>query len=79
MLTIISAFAQLERDIIRERTLAGLARARAWGKKLGRPYKSRPTLPEGGLKAWREQNKTPPVIVAKITQGIDNQTNGRLN
>ncbi|KKN18629.1 hypothetical protein LCGC14_0953840 [marine sediment metagenome] len=37
MLTIISAFAQLERDIIRERTLAGLDRARAQGKKLGRP------------------------------------------
>tara|TARA_R100000656_G_scaffold114808_1_gene87290 strand:- start:721 stop:1206 length:486 start_codon:yes stop_codon:yes gene_type:complete len=40
MLTIISAFAQLERDIIRERTLAGLARARARGKKLGRPRKN---------------------------------------
>lgn len=37
MLTIISAFAQLERDLIRERTLAGLARARAQGKTLGRP------------------------------------------
>lgn len=41
MLTIISAFAQLERDIIRERTIAGLARARARGKKLGRPKKSK--------------------------------------
>jgi len=41
MLTIISAFAQLERDIIRERTLAGLARARAEGKKLGRPRTKR--------------------------------------
>lgn len=41
MLTIISAFAQLERDIIRERTLAGLARAKAQGKKLGRPRKKR--------------------------------------
>lgn len=41
MLTIISAFAQLERDIIRERTLAGLARARARGKKLGRPKKKK--------------------------------------
>jgi DNA invertase Pin-like site-specific DNA recombinase len=41
MLTIISAFAQLERDIIRERTLAGLARARAQGKKLGRPRKGK--------------------------------------
>lgn len=37
MFTIISAFAQLERDIIRERTLAGLERAKARGKKLGRP------------------------------------------
>jgi DNA invertase Pin-like site-specific DNA recombinase len=37
MLTIISAFAQLERDLIRERTMAGLARARAQGKKLGYP------------------------------------------
>jgi DNA invertase Pin-like site-specific DNA recombinase len=37
MLTIISAFAQLERDIIRERTMAGLARARSQGKILGRP------------------------------------------
>ena len=37
MLTILSAFVQLERDIIRERTLAGLARAKAQGKVLGRP------------------------------------------
>jgi len=43
MLTIISAFAQLERDIIRERTMAGLDRARAQGKKLGRPKKKRST------------------------------------
>ena len=41
MLTIISAFAQLERDIIRERTIAGLDRARAQGKILGRPKKKR--------------------------------------
>jgi len=41
MLTIISAFAQLERDIIRERTLAGLKRAKAQGKILGRPKKKR--------------------------------------
>lgn len=41
MFTIISAFAQLERDIISERTRAGLARAKAQGKKLGRPRKKR--------------------------------------
>lgn len=37
MLTIISAFSQLERDIIRERTIAGLQRAKAQGKRLGYP------------------------------------------
>jgi putative DNA-invertase from lambdoid prophage Rac len=41
MFHIISAFAQLERDIIRERTIAGLRRARAQGKTLGRPRKKR--------------------------------------
>lgn len=44
MLTIISAFAQLERDIIRERTLAGLQRAKAQGKKLGRPKNKTPSV-----------------------------------
>jgi putative DNA-invertase from lambdoid prophage Rac len=39
MLQILGAFAEFEREIIRERTMAGLDRARAWGKKLGRPYK----------------------------------------
>lgn len=47
MLTIISAFAQLERDIIRERTMAGLDRARAQGKTLGRPRKKRGYVKQG--------------------------------
>ncbi len=38
--TIISAVAQLERDIIAERVKAGLRRARASGKQLGRPRAS---------------------------------------
>jgi DNA invertase Pin-like site-specific DNA recombinase len=37
MFTIIGAMAQLERDIIRERVVAGLEHARARGKRLGRP------------------------------------------
>jgi len=51
MLTIISAFAQLERDIIRERTIAGLARAKAQGKKLGYPKgrKRNPLLKTEGV------------------------------
>lgn len=50
MFTIISAFAQLERDLIRERTLAGLERARKEGKKLGRPKgsKDKKTRKKGG-------------------------------
>jgi len=39
MLNIFGAFAQFEREMIRERTLDGLARAKAQGKKLGRPRK----------------------------------------
>lgn len=39
MIQILGAFAEFERAIIRERTMAGLARARARGVKLGRPRK----------------------------------------
>lgn len=39
MIQILGAFAEFERAMIRERTLAGLARAKAEGKKLGRPKK----------------------------------------
>lgn len=35
----IAVMAEFERELIRERTIAGLNRARAWGKKLGRPKK----------------------------------------
>ena len=38
MLNIFGAFAEFEREIIRERTLEGLARVKSQGKKLGRPY-----------------------------------------
>ena len=60
MLTILSAFAQLERDIIRERTLAGLDRAKAWGKTLGRP--------KGKKDSKKRKKKTPYV---KPIQFID--------
>ena len=42
MLNIFGSFAEFEREIIRERTLEGLARVRAQGKKLGRPRKNKP-------------------------------------
>jgi DNA invertase Pin-like site-specific DNA recombinase len=37
MLTIMSAFAELEKEMIRERTVAGVRAAKANGKTLGRP------------------------------------------
>src|ERR1035437_7893234 len=39
LFTIISAVAQLERDLIRERVSAGISNARACGKQLGRPQR----------------------------------------
>ncbi len=42
MIHILGAFAEFERAIIRERTIAGLERARKQGKKLGRPRKKSP-------------------------------------
>ena len=39
MANMLAAMANFERDMIRERVLLGLARARAQGKKLGRPFK----------------------------------------
>lgn len=39
---LLAAFADFERERIRERTLAGLVRARALGKRLGRPPKNPP-------------------------------------
>src|SRR6202049_427622 len=40
LFTIVSAVAQLERDLIRERASAGIRNARANGKKLGRPMRT---------------------------------------
>lgn len=40
MMTMLAAVAQMERDRIKERTGDGLRRAKAQGKKLGRPFKT---------------------------------------
>jgi putative DNA-invertase from lambdoid prophage Rac len=42
MLAMLAAVAEMERDLIIERTQAGLARAKAEGKTLGRPAKTTP-------------------------------------
>lgn len=52
MFTMISAFAEFERSIIQERVKAGLVKAKAQGKKLGRPKKKVDTA---RIKELREQ------------------------
>ena len=42
MLTMLAAVAEMERDLLVERTQSGLARARAEGKALGRPSRTTP-------------------------------------
>jgi DNA invertase Pin-like site-specific DNA recombinase len=46
LFTMVSAFAEFERDLIRERVKAGLERARAEGTKLGRPPLDKDTIKE---------------------------------
>lgn len=55
MLQILGAFAEFEREIIRERTIAGLERAKAQGKKLGRPKKKN-SIKQGGFTYIRKEN-----------------------
>ena len=42
MLTMVAAMAEMERDMLVERTQSGLARANAQGKTLGRPASTTP-------------------------------------
>src|SRR6202140_1946175 len=55
LFTIVSAVAQLERDLIRERVSAGIRNARANGKKLGRP---RSTVDRAQVLQLREQGQS---------------------
>lgn len=55
IVAIFAALAQVERDLLRERTRAGLSRARAAGRQLGRP---RCVTDVVRLKEMRKQGKT---------------------
>ena len=58
MVHLLGAFAEFERDLIRERTMAGLARAREEGRVLGRPRKTPPAT-KGKLTSENKGNLTP--------------------
>lgn len=55
--TIIGAVAELEREMIRERIYAGLARAEKQGKKLGRVKGSKDKKPRNRLGYWKRWAK----------------------
>jgi DNA invertase Pin-like site-specific DNA recombinase len=59
LLTMLAAVAEMERDLLIERTQAGLARARSEGKVLGRPSKTTPEqraeILRGGLRSGRDR------------------------
>jgi DNA invertase Pin-like site-specific DNA recombinase len=64
---ILGAIAEFERERIRERVMAGLQRARAQGKRLGRP---RVSVPIEGLKRVRDL----PVNLAAVRLGVSRST-----
>lgn len=59
MLTVISAYAQLERDQLAERTRAGLAAATARGRKGGRPSVTPDTENVRQASHYRQARLTP--------------------
>jgi len=61
IVAIFAALAQVERDLLRERTRAGLARARAAGRQLGRPRRIADVV---SLREMKAQGKTVPAIAA---------------
>jgi putative DNA-invertase from lambdoid prophage Rac len=57
MLTMLAAVAEMERDLLVERTQSGLARAKSEGKTLGRPSKTTPAQ-RSEIIAKYEQNES---------------------
>lgn len=64
MLAMLAAVAEMERDLIVERTQAGLARAKAEGKTLGRPAKTTPEQRQAMVQGYA--NKQSVSALAKL-------------
>ena len=72
MTTLFALFADVERDLISERTREGLAKARASGKKLGRPKGSL-----GGVAPRWQGRRDPPLPHARRIEELNCQDHGR--
>jgi len=74
LFTIVSAVAQLERDLIRERVRAGLRNARAKGKTFGRPRAAVDPIAVAALRtegrSWSEICKKPQLEQGNRTEGV---------
>lgn len=64
MLTMLAAVAEFERDLIRERTMLGLAKARRSGKRLGRPPVNGPS--SAAVRALREAGRSWTAVAAEL-------------
>lgn len=67
MVGMLAVFAEMERDLIRERTMAGLARARERGEVAGRPNAMTPERVEKA-KAMLAQGSTPMQILGELRE-----------
>jgi DNA invertase Pin-like site-specific DNA recombinase len=71
MIAIMSAFSELERDLISQRTIEGLARVKSEGKKLGRPFGSKNSNYKLDnckelVKEWLSEGKTKSYIAKRL-------------
>ena len=64
--TMMAAFAELERDIIRERTIASVQAARAKGKQLGRPPAMTPEMVEDARHLLTAPNATVSAVAKRL-------------
>ena len=73
MLTMLSAVAEMERDLLVERTHAGLARAKAEGKTLGRTPKTTPAQ-QAEMKRKYDDGKGESVSALARNYGVSRAT-----
>jgi DNA invertase Pin-like site-specific DNA recombinase len=76
MFTISAAFAQMERELIRERTIAGLSAARARGRFGGRKPKLSPQQARAVRTLWESREHTRKAIAEQF--GVSVQTVDRI-
>jgi DNA invertase Pin-like site-specific DNA recombinase len=68
MANLLAAMANFERDMIRERVMAGLARAKAQGKKLGRPFSIKKIIKDNQICMDILAEQTPPANPTTLTE-----------